>query len=473
MNVSMRCFTEKERTQIHDISVNILKNVGVVFQNEQALKFFKYHGIKVAGEKVFIEEKYILKALETVSKHFEVTARNPQKSVIVGEKNIVCAPGCGSPYIMMDTGERRKGTLEDYINFCKLVHTSKHIDMTGYEMVRPSNIPKEHAYLYMMQANMVYSDKPFIGSVVPKQAAKDAIEMAGILWGGNGYIRDKYVILSTINPSLPLLWDENMAAAIVIYAKNNQPIILDNFVVPGATWPVTLVGNIVLRNAEILSGLVLAQIVNPGLPIIFGCSGGVSHMGNDTLSIQAPERSMFVSAIAQMAEFYGVQGRSGGNRTDAHIPNMQAGIESAISLYTAIKSGITFLLHSCGILGTYSSMSYEKFVIDEEIIAMVKRMMKPISISKQKIDLDRIGQVGIGEENLFDSKPFELCQDEHFQSKILNRLDYKVWEVAGKKGIPGPAQEAVKKRIESYEKPKIDRMSEKQISRFVEKRVKG
>jgi trimethylamine--corrinoid protein Co-methyltransferase len=252
-----------------------------------------------------------------------------------------------------------------------------------------------------------------------------------------------------------------MAAAIVIYAKNNQPIILDNFVVPGATWPLTLVGNIVLRNAEILSGLELAQIVNPGLPIIFGCSEGVNHMGNDKLSIRAPERSMFVSAIAQMAKFYGVQGRSGGNRTYAHIPNMQAGIESAISLYSAIKSGVTFLLHSCGILGTYSSMSYEKFVIDEEIIAMVKRMMKPINISKQKIDLDRIGQVGLGEENLFDSKSFELFRDEHFQSKILNRLDYKVWEAAGKKGIPDTAKEIVKNRIESYEKPEIDRMSEK------------
>ena len=183
MNVSMQCFTEKEQTQIHDASVDILKNVGVVFQNERALKFFKYHGIKVDGEKVFIEEKHILNALETVSKHFEVTARNPQKSVIVGEKNIVCAPGCGSPFIMMETGERRKGTLEDYINFCKLVNTSEQIDMTGYEMIVPSNIPKEHAYLYMMQANMTYTDKPFIGSVVPKQAAKDAIEMAGILWG--------------------------------------------------------------------------------------------------------------------------------------------------------------------------------------------------------------------------------------------------------------------------------------------------
>jgi trimethylamine--corrinoid protein Co-methyltransferase len=195
-----------------------------------------------------------------------------------------------------------------------------------------------------------------------------------------------------INPGSPLLWDENMAATIVIYAKNNQPIILNSYVMHGDTWPVTLAGTIVLRNAEILSGLVLAQIVNPGLPIIFGCSGGFTNMGSDTLFIRAPERSMLVSATAQMAQFYGIQGRSGGNRTNAHIPDMQAGIDSAISFYTAIISGITFIVDSCGILGEYSSMSYEKFVIDEEMIAMVKHMMKPITISEKTINPDGIGR---------------------------------------------------------------------------------
>ncbi|MBW2490169.1 MAG: trimethylamine methyltransferase family protein, partial [Deltaproteobacteria bacterium] len=161
-----------------------------------------------------------------------------------------------------------------------------------------------------------------------------------------------------------------------------------------------------------------------------------------------------------------------GNRTNAHIPDMQAGIDSAISFYTAIISGITFIIDSCGILGDYSSMSYEKFVIDEEMIAMVNHMLKPITISEKTINLDRIGQVEIGKKKIVYTKPTELFRDEHFQSKLLNRLDYKEWKAAGMKSISGAAQEIVKNRIESYEKPEIDRMSEKQLSRFVEKRVK-
>ncbi len=469
----MNCFTEEELAKIHNSCVELLENVGVVFRDERALAVFKKHGIKVDGEKVFIEEKHIQKALETVPKQFEITARNPKKSVIIGAGDPVCAPGYGSPFIITERGERREGTLEDYINFCKLVHTSEHIDMTGYEMVEPSDVQKKHAHLFMMHSNMIYSDKPFMGSVVPKHAAKDAIEMAGILWGGKAYIKDKYVVLPTINPVSPLIWSSDMAAAIVKYAENNQPIMFENLVMSGSTGPVTLAGTIVLQNTEILSGLVLAQFVKPGLPVIFGCLGGLTDMRTGNLSIGAPESSMFVSATAQLAEFYGIPGRSGGNLTDAHIPDMQAGIESAICLLTAMRSGITFLLHSCGILGSYLSMSYEKFLIDEEIIAMVKRMMKPITVSEETIDLKTIMEVGIGGEYLTHPRTYGLFRTEHFMTTLFNRLGYNEWKEAGEKSLFKHANENVKKRIEAYKKPYIDRTTEKQLSRFMQKKING
>ncbi|MDA3791125.1 MAG: trimethylamine methyltransferase family protein [Desulfobacula sp.] len=472
MSDKMHSFTDKEKAKIHDASAGILNKVGVVFQDEGALAVFKKHGFKVDGQKVFITEPQIQKALETVPETFEITARNPEKSVMVGEGYRVCVPGYGAPFIMTETGQRRKGTMEDYINFCKLVHTSEQIDMTGYEMIEPSDVSGAHAYLYMMQANMIYGDKPFMGASIPNQAAKDAIEMAGILWGDKGHIHDKHVILPTINPLSPLMWDDNMSAAIVIYAENNQPIMFENLVMSGSTGPVSLTGTIALQNAEILSGLVLAQLIKPGLPVIFGCLAGVTDMKTGNLSIGAPEGSMFVSATAQMAQYYGVPGRSGGNLTDSHTPDMQAGIESAICLYTAMRSGITFLLHSCGILGAYLSMSYEKFIIDEEIIAMVKRMMEPIVVSDTTIDLETITEVGIGGEYLTHPKTFEQFRNGHFQPHLLSRLGYNEWVKNGSKDLPQRAFDTVKKRLESYEKPDIDSMTEKQLNHFVQNRTK-
>jgi trimethylamine--corrinoid protein Co-methyltransferase len=466
-------FSPKELGKIHDSSMEILGETGVAFQAPQALEVFENHGFKVDGQTVFFDEIQVTKALEKVPKQFIITARNPEKSVIVGSGDPVCAPGYGAPFIAEPGGDQRPGTMEDYINFCKLVHTSQQIDMIGYEMVDPSDVPSEQAHLHMMRANLTFSDKPFMGTVVPPEAAQDAIEMASFLWGGMEFIEDKYVILPTINPISPLVWDTNMAGAILVYAQNNQPIMFENLMMSGSTGPVTLAGTIVLQNAEILSGIVLAQLLTPGLPVIFGNIPGITDMRTGNLSIGAPESSIFVSANAQMAEFYGVPGRSGGNLTDAHIPDMQAGIESAICMLMAMRSGTTFLLHSCGILGSYMAMSYEKFIIDEEIIAMIKHLLRPVVISDATIDLETIKEVGIGGEYLSHPKTYENFREQHFDSSLLNRFGYNEWKEHGGNDLQARAREMYKERLSSYKKPEIDPEIEARIDSFIHSRIKG
>ena len=471
MSDQLQRFSREELEKIHASSLRILSEIGVVFQAPKALQVFKQHGFKVDGQTVFFKQHQLTKALETVPRQFKITARNLEKSVLVGSGDPVFAPGYGAPFITDASGEQRQGTLGDYINFCKLVHTSEHIDMLGYEMIDPGDVPSEYAYLYMMQANLTYSDKPFMGSVVPVRAALDAIEMASFLWGGKEFIQDKYVILPTINPISPLVWDENMSGAIVAYAEHNQPIMFENLMMSGSTGPITLAGTIVLQNAEILSGLVLTQLITPGLPVIFGNIPGTTDMRSGNLSIGAPETSIFVSANAQMAQFYCVPGRSGGNLTDAHIPDMQAGIESAMCMLTAMRSGTTFLLHSCGILGSYLSMSYEKFIIDEEIIAIVKRILRPVTISDATIDFDTIKEVGAGGEFLSHPSTFEHFRDEHFDTTLFNRLGYNEWVQQGSKDALTRAGEVVRTRLESYEKPELDPEIEKRIDNFIRDRM--
>ena len=468
----MQQFTKAELEKIHTSSIQILGEIGVIFQSAEALSMFTKHGFKVEGQTVFFDERQVMNALETVPDKFEITARNPEKSVLIGGSDTICAPGYGAPFVTDANGDQRHGTMQDYINFCKLVHTSQQIDMIGYDMVEPVDVPAEHAHLHMMKANLTYSDKPFMGTSVPANAARDALEMAGFLWGGKKFIQDKYVILPTINPISPLIWDHNMAEAIVIYAENNQPIMFENLIMSGSTGPVTLAGTIVLQNAEILSGLVLTQLVNPGLPVIFGNIPGITDMRSGNLSIGAPESSIFVSANSQMAEYYGVLGRSGGNLTDAHLPDIQAGIESSLGLLTAMRSGTSFLLHSCGILGAYMSMSYEKFIIDEEIIAMVRRILQPVEITDAAIDLATIKEVGAGGEFLSHPKTFDHFRKEHFVPTLFNRLGYTNWKQNGK-DILVRAGEIVQQRLESYPKPELDQEIEARIDRYIQSKVEG
>ena len=467
----LQCFTQEELTQIHNSAMHILATMGAIFQSPAVLSTFKKHGFRVEGETVFFEEKQVMNALKTIPSSFEITARNPAKSVVVGEGDPVCAPGYGSPYIADPNGQQHHGTLEDYVNLCKLVHTSGQIDMIGYEMTMPNDVPSEYAHLFMMQANLTYSDKPLMSTAVPKSAAQEAIEMVTLVWGQDA-LKKHYLVLPTINPISPMVWDENMAEAILLYAQNNQPIMFENLMMAGSTGPVTLAGTIVLQTAEILSGVVLTQLIQPGLPIIFGNIPGITDMRTGNLAIGAPETSIFVSANAQVAEFYGVPARSGGNLTDSHLPDMQAGLESMLSLSSAVRAGTTFLLHSCGILGAYMSMSYEKFIIDEEIIAMTKRLLRPISLAKINEDVKTILEVGVGGEFLSHPHTFEHFRTEHMDTTLLNRLGYTDWSNQGRRDIVARAGDILKARLENYEKPELDSIIEQQLENYVQEKIK-
>jgi trimethylamine--corrinoid protein Co-methyltransferase len=188
------------------------------------------------------------------------------------------------------------------------------------------------------------------------------------------------------------------------------------------------------------------------------------------LAIGAPELSQIVSFTAQLARFYGLPSRSGGGLTDANFPDIQAGAQSAIALSTAVRSGINFILHSAGILGSYLAMSYEKFLVDEELAGMLFKMMKPAEISTEEIDPAAFREVGIGGAFMTADKTVERCRSEYFMSKIMTVTDYPAWECGGRIGAVERAGKELMERLEAWEKPDIDPDLEKDLRNYVEKR---
>jgi trimethylamine--corrinoid protein Co-methyltransferase len=173
------------------------------------------------------------------------------------------------------------------------------------------------------------------------------------------------------------------------------------------------------------------------------------------LSCGAPELSMFVSYVAQIARYYHLPSRSGGGLTDALTVDAQAGAESALSLFNAVNSGINFILHTAGILGSYISMSYEKFLLDEEVAAMIRRMVKPTPVSDETVDLETIVKVGPGGHYLTQPKTTKLCRKEIYQTKLMNRLNLESWEAAGKSDLNGAASKKLSGRLESWKAPDL------------------
>jgi len=469
----MPTLTEAQMTKIHDAAMNILSSVGVAFNEEESLDIFKENGFKVDGKTVFFSENKVRGALESAPQRFTLAARNQANSVELGDDDFAFVPGYGAPFIITSDGQKRDATMEDYDNFCKLVQTSKYIDMNGFMMVEPSDIPPETAHLDMLLSSIVLCDKPFMGSPISKEGARDAIEMAGLVWGGKDKIKDTPVTVSLINSLSPLQFSEEMAGSLIELARYGQASVLASLAMAGASGPVELAGVLAMQNAEILAGLTLAQLVRPGVPIIYGSTSSPMDMRTGGLSIGAPELSMIVSCTAQMARFYSLPSRSGGGLTDANFPDAQAGIESAMALITAARNGINFILHACGILGAYVAMSYEKFIIDEELCGMVKKLIEPIEISDETIDLPTIEEVGIGGNYLTQPKTFELCRTAFFLPELMTVQDYDGWQSAGGKRADERASDLLNKRLANYEKPDIDPSIESELSEYVTRRKAG
>jgi len=471
MHDRMPTYTEKELTKIHDASLDLLKNIGVVFNDDEALSIFKKNGLKVDGKTVFFSERDVRHAIESAPARFSISARNPANTVAIGGEDVAFAPGYGAAFIITQDGEQRNATMADYDAFCKLVQTSRLINVTGFLMAAPSDMPAETAHLNMLYSNITLCDKPFMGSPVSKLGAEDCIDMAGIVWGGKETLEKMPVTVSLITPLSPLQYTAEMTGSIVTLARYNQACIFGALLMAGTSGPMSIAGLLVQQNAEILAGVSLTQLVRPGAPVIVGGTSAITDMRTGCLSMGAPEVARISAATIQMAKFYNLPARGGCAVTDAHFPDAQAGFESLGNLYTAVRNGSNFVLHAAGILGAYNAMSFEKFVIDEDLGMQMLEQLRPIAITYESMDLELIKEVGIGGNYLTHPKTLEQCRTAFYLSDLVNRKGYARWQKDGARCIHDRAAEIFKYRVANYVKPDIDPQLEKDLMSYIKRRI--
>jgi len=462
-------FSAEELNKIHDTSIDLLKSIGVRFDDDEAVDLFKSNGFKVDGKTVFFTEKNIRHALDTTPSNFTLVARDPIKSVAIGGDDFALAPGYGASFITSSGGLQREATLADYHHFCQLVQTSKVINVNGFLMVSPWDLQADTAHLEMLYANIIFCDKPFMGSPLSRKATRDCINMLGIVWGSLEKVKEMSVTVSLITPLSPFRYTAEMAGAIIELARYNQACIFGALLMAGASGPISLAGLLAQQNAEIMAGVTLTQLANPGAPVIVGGTSAIMDMRTGCLAMGSPEVSRLTSATIQMAKFYNLPARAGCANTDAHSADAQAGFESALTLMTAIRNGTNFVLHAAGILGSYSAMSFEKFIIDEELCRMVIEILKPITITEASIDTNSIKEVGIGGDYLIQPKTLEQCRTAFFLPDLVNRSDYKGWQEDGHKRIDKKATEVLDDRLSNYIKPDIDPQIEKDLRAYIQK----
>lgn len=460
-------FSNAEIQQIHQTAMEILADCGVRFHEPEALNIFKKHGFTVDGLTVHFTERQVLQTLSTAPDRFFVRARNPERSVAIGGPNFVLLPGYGAPFMADKDGRQRLALMEDYINFCKLNHTSAQLDMMGFLMVMPSDIPPQHSHLDMLLANIQHSDKAYMSSPQDRQKARENLEMSAILFGGVDNIKNKPVCVSKINPITPLVYSAEMAGSILEYAALGQPLQFPCAAMAGVSAPITLPGLVAVVTAEILAGVILTQLINPGTPCLFGGNCCATDMKTGAMALGSPESIIVIRALAQMAHLYGLPCKTGGSVTDSFLPDMQAGGESLLSLFMALSSGIHMLDQSVGILACFNAMGYEKFLIDEENAAYVRRVLRPEKVNESTLGLAQIKKVGPGGSFLTLKETVSLFRKESFTPKLALRENYGTWRDAGLKSIAQRAADALPGRLASYVKPDIDPGIERDLVNYV------
>jgi len=461
--------TEEGLEKIHQATMKVLQEGGIAFHDPEALKILKTNGAKVEGEMVYfgaeIIEEFVAKAPET----FTQIARNPDRSVQIGGEAVTFAPVYGPPFAFDLENGRRSSTIQDFENFVKLAYLSPYIHHSGGTIVEPNDLPVNSRHLDMLLSHIVYSDKPFMGSVTSPQNAADSVEIVRRLFGAQA-IQENPALLSLINVNSPRQFDETMLKALRVYAEARQAVIITPFIMAGSMAPITLAGALTQQNAEALAGIVYTQMVNPGAPVVYGSYLSTVDMKTGAPVFGSPESQVALYASAQIARYYKLPFRSGGTYTTSKLTDAQSAYEAMMTMIPTTLARVNFVLHAAGWLESGMTAGYEKFILDCDVLGMMQKFYKGIDLSEEEFGMDAIFEVEPGGHYLGTDHTMRNFRTAFYQTDIMDYNDYTQWDMEGRKDSVQLANERVKDLLASYESPPLDEGKKDAVESFIARR---
>jgi trimethylamine--corrinoid protein Co-methyltransferase len=461
---------EGDLPRIHEASIDILENTGVIFEHDQALEIFKKHGAKIEGKTVFISRTMAENAMNQAPTVYRHVARNDQQSVTIGD-GIAPHPNIGCVFVEdMDKGKRR-GLLEDFTNFQKLSQASEIVKLTGATPVAPDDVEASERALYMLYETIKHTDKPVIGGCTTTKKTEESLAMVEMVFGEN-YLRDHYCIGVSTNPLSPLKYATETLDTVIAYAKKNQPVYLLSCALAGITAPMSIFGSIVQQNAEVMAGSALVQLISPGCPTVYCPASTMADMRTAICLFSPPEQFLINSSCLQMAiDFYKVPTRIMAGMTDSKSVDIQAGYETMQNMMMGLMSGGHMIEQVFGVLDAIMTISYEKFIIDEEMMSRVIRICNGVDTSDSKMSLDVMKEVGPGGSYLAHPDTFKRFRDQWLPS-VSCWTSYDKWESTGKESVMTRAGKKYKEILANRPEMMISKDLDRDLKAYM-KKVRG
>jgi trimethylamine--corrinoid protein Co-methyltransferase len=446
----------------------LISEIGVEFLHDDAVEHFRRAGQAVDGNVVRLDPEFVLEQVGKAPAEFDLAARNPERSIPVGGRHMFFAPTQGPPFVRIGD-ERREGTLADFEQFCRLSQVFDVLDTPGGLCCEPNDRPLDSRHLDMLLAVQTLTDKPYMGAVITGEAAHDTMAMTDILFGDDGTTAPR--VYGVVNANSPLRFDTRMIEAMMVYAQAGQVNVITPFLLMGAMAPVSTPAALVQQTVEALAGLCLTQLVRPGAPVILGSFLSHTDMQSGSPGFGGPESALGLLCSGQIARRFGVPWRAGGGfLTSSQLPDAQAAYEGLNTMLPAFLAGAHYVEHAAGWLESGLVASFEKFIVDIEMLRVLREEFTPLEVDEASLAFDAHAEVGYGGHFFGAAHTLERFRDCFYRPLLSSTENYERWERGGGQDAAQRAGRIWRESIDRYEQPPLDPAVRERLDAFVARR---
>jgi trimethylamine--corrinoid protein Co-methyltransferase len=442
----------------------LLETVGVLVREPRALRLLLDAGatLAVKPDRVVIPAHLLKEALRRVPKQWTWFGRDRRHDLRVGEGGRTrLGPGSAcSNFLDYSTGKCRPPAAKDGIDLVRLMDALELVDINFTPVDDEADgLPARFHQTDTLIRDLTYTTKPLVGPSYDGTMAKDGLEVVAVLAGGKEELRRRPMLAGYCDPVSPLVHDRTMTETLVEYAALGQPVFIMALDLAGASAPATLAGTLLLQNAEVLSGILIAHLVNPDAPVIYGSVSGIMDMRAGTASVGGPEFALVSAASAQLAHHYGIPCSVGG-QSDSKMHDAQASMEKMMTLLSAVTAGADFVDLFFGSFEGFNTTSLEQVVIDHDIAGFVFRYRDGITVDEATLGLDLIREVGPGGNYLRNRSALRHTRQwmlrEDYLPSVADRRSRFAWEKAGSSSLLERAHARVTQLLSEHQDPAID-----------------
>ncbi len=423
--------------KIHQATLKVFEEVGVKVSCAEALELFEGAGAKVDREQkiVKLSPKLVEKILSTTPSDINLCGRDESGELdcAIGGKRVHLGTG-GTALNVQEPGatDNRRSELKDIGSMARMVDALENIHFYMLN-VYPNDLSMEDVDVNRFGAALNRTRKHVMGGVYTVEGVRNVIRMAEMIAGSPEKLRERPFISMVACVISPFVIDEHYGQLGIEAARNGIPLAVPAEPLCGATSPITLAGNLVVLNVDTLAGVMMTQLAKAGAPVLYGCVASVTDLRDMKYLAGAVEMGLINAAASQLAQFYKIPVYATAGMSDAKMNDPQSGYESAITSLLVALAGGNYIHDAAGFIEFCMTASYDKLVIDNEIIGMVMRAVQGIEVTDETIAYDLLKKAGPSGHFVSERHTRRHMRAEHYQPQLSNRESREKWQADGSK----------------------------------------